>query len=189
MTGQQAVSSGQSSDGLVVRWGEWLQGAIRTLPSPLDGFSNGTRVQWISGAPLSELPATGTLFYQSIGHASTFKLVGEDVASLQGAGQLRSSFSLNLADGAMRFQIGVKTPAQVGEVLFSNIPVSYDRRANLFNIKDARAGSFVLQASGQLYGVQGSHAGVGFVINNDQTRQPQDLTKVQGVIGYQRGQP
>ena len=89
----------------------------------------------------------------------------------------------------MRFQLGVKPSHQANEILFADVPATYDRRTNLFTIKDATTGVYKLNATGQLYGVQGSHSGLGFVIHNPNSGTSHDLKRAQGVVGYDRVKP
>ena len=188
LNGLSAVAYGQSSDGISLRWGAWLEGARDEQGAALQGSVLGERIHWISGAPLSDLPTSGSLTFQSMAYSVTAEHPDGRTSHLQD-GLLRSSFSLQLADGAMRFQLGVKPSHQANEILFADVPATYDRRTNLFTIKDATTGVYKLNATGQLYGVQGSHSGLGFVIHNPNSGTAQDLKRAQGVVGYDRVKP
>lgn len=181
---------GHSEDAIGVRWGDWLEGAQFSSNRPIPGFGESNRLYWISGTPLSSLPTNATLSYTAIGYAGTIDNHQADSAPI-GAGQLRSTFTVNLADGATSVLLGLTPSANAQEILFSQMNTVYDRTRNQFSINrvGSDSGGHVLTAQGQLYGAQARHAGLGFVITPEGRLSPGAMSKAYGVVGYEKAGP
>lgn len=181
---------GHSEDAISVRWGDWLGGAQFSSPRPVAGFGESNRIFWISGTPLSALPNNAELSYTVTGYAGTIDNHQASSTPIN-AGQLRSTLTVNLADGATSLLFGLKPTPNDQEILFSRAQTVYDRSSNQFSVSGlgSDSGAHVLTAKGQLYGPNASHAGLGFVITPEGRPSPGAMSKAYGVVGYKKVGP